>query len=243
MRDWLPHRARYLQILLELEARPEGSSCWKCSKPNSLWRCADCHGKPLFCNKCIKEAHDPNPFHRIEKWTGTHFQPASLRDVGVTLCLGHGGQSCPQYLTTVPPLFTDDTTQASDEEEALDEEIEDQEVFSVESGGLDPKTFEIPRGTDPYGNTWITVVHTTGVHHLAVQYCQCPGRSDRHLQLLESGLYPASVRKPKTVFTFQLLDDYYLENLECKTPARNYYAKIRRLTSNLFPHLIPVSSV
>ena len=35
------------------------------------------------------------PFHRIEKWTGTHFTATSLKSLGYILHLGHSGEQCP----------------------------------------------------------------------------------------------------------------------------------------------------
>lgn len=80
----------------------------------------------------------------------------------------------------------------------------------------------------------------TGYHYIRVRYCRCASQVPAHRQLLRAGLYPASQKRPQTVFTFQLLDDCYLDNLECKTAFNNYHNKLRRLTSKTFPHLVPV---
>lgn len=53
-------------------------------------------------------------------------------------------------------------------------------------------------------------------------------------------MFPASFKKIKTTFTFQVLDDFLTDNRECKTAAMNYFNKLRRLTSNTFPHTVPV---
>ncbi|KAG2100190.1 uncharacterized protein F5147DRAFT_747185 [Suillus discolor] len=58
-------------------------------------------------------------------------------------------------------------------------------------------------------------------------------------RLFEAGLFPASFTRPKTAFTFSVLDDFLLDNLECGTSAMNYYSKIRRLTSSIFPLMVP----
>jgi hypothetical protein len=42
------------------------------------------------------------------------------------------------------------------------------------------------------------------------------------------------------VFTFRVLNDFLIDNLECSTSAMNYYSKLRRMTSSMFPHLVPV---
>ncbi|KAG1727388.1 uncharacterized protein EDB91DRAFT_1253947 [Suillus paluster] len=60
------------------------------------------------------------------------------------------------------------------------------------------------------------------------------------LQMFRHGFFPASFNKPKTLFTFRVLDDFLLDNLECGTLAMNYYSKLRQMTSNMFPHLVPV---
>jgi hypothetical protein len=46
--------------------------------------------------------------------------------------------------------------------------------------------------------------------------------------------------QPRTVFTFNVLDDFIRDNLECGTSGMNYFSKLRRITSNVFPHLVPV---
>ncbi|KAG2096761.1 uncharacterized protein F5147DRAFT_656558 [Suillus discolor] len=44
----------------------------------------------------------------------------------------------------------------------------------------------------------------------------------------------------KSAFTFDILNDFLLDNLECGTSAMNYYSKLRRMTMAVFPHLVPV---
>ncbi|KAF8545940.1 hypothetical protein OG21DRAFT_1491749 [Imleria badia] len=41
------------------------------------------------------------------------------------------------------------------------------------------------------------------------------------------------------VFIFKLLDDFIRDNLECGTSGSNYFNKLQRVTSNVFPHLVP----
>ncbi|KAG1720292.1 hypothetical protein EDB19DRAFT_1836061 [Suillus lakei] len=59
------------------------------------------------------------------------------------------------------------------------------------------------------------------------------------MQLFQAGLFPASFTRPKTAFTFSVLDDFLLDNLECGTSAINYYSKICRLTLSIFPLMVP----
>ncbi|KAG1766639.1 hypothetical protein EDD22DRAFT_773758, partial [Suillus occidentalis] len=65
----------------------------------------------------------------------------------------------------------------------------------------------------PAGKTKIMVVDTSGVHTMMVRFCRCPNAETPDRQLFEIGLFPASFTRPKTVFTFALLDDFILDNL------------------------------
>ncbi|KAH8079451.1 hypothetical protein BXZ70DRAFT_901686, partial [Cristinia sonorae] len=90
---------------------------------------------------------------------------------------------------------------------------------------------------DSFKNPILTVVHTNGLHFIQARFCVCRCEPlDR--QCIAAGLYPASQRRVRTVFTQQVLDDCILDRVECKTTTHNYFAKLRRLTSDTFPHLV-----
>ncbi|KAG1851426.1 hypothetical protein DFJ58DRAFT_716683 [Suillus subalutaceus] len=72
--------------------------------------------------------------------------------------------------------------------------------------------------------TMTTIVDKSGVH--------------THM-LFQMGLFPASFLEPKTAFSFDVLDDFLLDNLECGKLAMNYYSKLRRMTTRVFAHLVP----
>ncbi|KAG2115296.1 uncharacterized protein F5147DRAFT_552111, partial [Suillus discolor] len=76
-------------------------------------------------------------------------------------------------------------------------------------------------------------------HH--VSWCQCPGaKKDRYLHLLKAKLFPASITQPQSAFTFDVLDNFLIDALECnKTSAIGFYQKLRHFTNNAFPHKIP----
>ncbi|KAF8875480.1 hypothetical protein CPB84DRAFT_1689626, partial [Gymnopilus junonius] len=63
------------------------------------------------------------------------------------------------------------------------------------------------------------------VHHLPVVHCTCR-RAEDDILFLEMGLFPASFDRIRTVFTFNVLTDFRLSNLECKTSAYQYYQKL-----------------
>ena len=126
----------------------------------------------------------------------------------------------------------------------LQEEVGDDDDWEDEDDrptkGNIPRFLPRPPPKDGMGNTFITLVHTNGFHSLPVVWCNCPGHMhDRDLQLLDLHLYPASYDNIKTVPSFACLDDYRLENLECKTSHYQYHNKIRRLTCPSHPQSAP----
>jgi len=57
-----------LDELLRLEGRGAygGSPCGECSASCPLYRCMDCFGGELFCQKCMVSMHRRSPFHVVE---------------------------------------------------------------------------------------------------------------------------------------------------------------------------------
>lgn len=87
----------------------------------------------------------------------------------------------------------------------------------------------------------LVIVDLSGVHRLPVEPCRCLRNAlPLEDQLLAMRLFPASFKRIKTVFTFRLLSDYRIDNLECKTSPYHYYAKLWRLTSPVLPQSVPV---
>jgi hypothetical protein len=97
--------------------------------------------------------------------------------------------------------------------------------------------------SDNDGNPIITVIDRSGVHEIGVSWCCCPGAPARDMQLMMAGLFPATFRNPKTAFTFRVLKDFHLDNLECKTTPSQFFGRLRRLTNDEFPNTVPVRSV
>ncbi|KIJ58482.1 hypothetical protein HYDPIDRAFT_62169, partial [Hydnomerulius pinastri MD-312] len=102
-----------------------------------------------------------------------------------------------------------------------------------------------PNNLGDHGSDWscnrFTVVHSTGVfiHHL--KWCRCnDGKlEERHLQLLRAQLFPSTVTRPQSAFSFEVLDHFLIDALECKTSAMSFYQKLRRLTNNACPDSLP----
>ena len=136
---------------------------------------------------------------------------------GMTLFLGHDGDPCPTIGGDFPPF------------------IPDADWEDVDTEGRPPHL------KPPEFGDYLIVVDVSGVHFISISYCKCADCPDRHLQLLRAGLFPASTVNPSTVFTFRVLDDFLRDNVECGTSGMNYFNKLRRITSNMFPHFVPVS--
>jgi hypothetical protein len=76
---------------------------------------------------------------------------------------------------------------------------------------------------------------------MEVLFCACSKRSSMDVQILKTGLFPATFKQIETLFTFSVLDDFLTDNLECKTTAQQYYSKLQSMTSHIFPDHVPVS--
>lgn len=94
--------------------------------------------------------------------------------------------------------------------------------------------------SDKDGNPVIVVIDRSGVHEIGVKWCCCLQAPERDMQLMAAGLFPATFRNPKTAFTFRVLEEFHLDNLECKTTPSQFFSRLRRLTSNEFPSTVPV---
>jgi hypothetical protein len=226
---------------------PTLSDCRKCEQCEASWRCLDCLGRPLLCNKCCKDAHLQHPLHRVERWNLTHFEPAWLWQCGVGIHAGHEGKCCPAEENDGDQSWGGIPDQGDDENNPDPDSRCSQSDPDSDAWESDPDSEETefigdrrPPVHDPNGNVYAVFVDISGIHHLSVQYCRCPGHKPNDEQLLDLGFFPATFKRPKTFFTFRALDDFRLDNLESKTSAYQYYAKLRRVTSPAFPHSVPV---
>ena len=120
-----------------------------------------------------------------------------------------------------------------------DDDDDDDVNIMEEPGTMHPSILPRPPVYDDDHNPFITIVDVSGIHHLPVCGCICEA-ADPHIDIayLEVGLFPASFIRIQTVFTMDVLKDYRLANLECKTSAYQYYQKLRRLTCPAFPKAV-----
>jgi hypothetical protein len=128
--------------------------------------------------------------------------------------LGHNGESCPVQSNPLEYVSTPGAEEEEDEEEPMPSEV----------GGQDT----------------LVIAHSTGIFHHHIQWCACPGSAPRHIQLFRHGLFSASLIRPKTAFTFDVLDHFYMDAMECKTAGLSFFQKLRRFTNNAAPASVPV---
>ncbi|KAI6001994.1 hypothetical protein EDD15DRAFT_2192690 [Pisolithus albus] len=225
IREWLPYREDFLHILLDLEAPP----------------------LPRICKICQKDGV-------IQQWTGNFFEDSALHMVsedaiedtdpqdylqtGLQLHLGHGGAPCPSASTNeAPPLSGQSrpTTAGKDGDQTKGDRQDTPTMDDDEWEDVDNIPLHL---RPPVGSKHLTIVDVTGVHFVLVRPCQCPNAESYPLQPFRAKLCPSTFDKPSTAFTFSVLDDFLRDNVECGTSGMNYYSKLRRVTSNVFPHLV-----
>lgn len=85
------------------------------------------------------------------------------------------------------------------------------------------------------------IVHTNGIHRVCVDYCRCYNVPDAN-QLVRSQLFPATMERPETAFTFAVLNDFHIHSLTSKKSALDYVDALQKLTSAAFPRQTPVST-
>lgn len=90
------------------------------------------------------------------------------------------------------------------------------------------------------GNPLFTVIDRSGIFDMEIIFCVCSDIDNTDEQLLRAGLFPATFRQIETLFTFSVLEDFLMDNLECKTTAQQYYSKLQIMTSKMFPNNVQV---
>ena len=97
-----------------------------------------------------------------------------------------------------------------------------------------------PGQTNKYGNPVITIIDRSGIYEIGIRWCCCPNTAKHNMQLMVAGLFSATFWNPKTAFTFRVLEEFHLDNLECKTTLSQFSSHLRRLTSDEFPNTVPI---
>ena len=99
--------------LLGREAGPDNMLCTRCEQEGSgdvrarpLYRCQNCFQLPPSCARCLVAVHHHAPFHSVQKWTDEQgfWSRTELGELGLEICLGHGGARCPVAVRAARPM-------------------------------------------------------------------------------------------------------------------------------------------
>ena len=79
------------------------------------------------------------------------------------------------------------------------------------------------------------LVDTNGIHNTKIRFCECSSNSLNQVdQLMSMGLFPATLKQPRMAFTFRVLRQAHLMNLESNAAMYDFVGTLRRLTDNVF---------
>ncbi|KAK7028198.1 hypothetical protein VNI00_014888 [Paramarasmius palmivorus] len=81
-------------------------------------------------------------------------------------------------------------------------------------------------------HTKLRILHTNGIHDIALKFCGCGNQIPQYQQLLRRGFYPATVHEGriKTCATFQYLEALSLQTLTTKSGTYDFYRALEKLT-------------
>ena len=82
------------------------------------------------------------------------------------------------------------------------------------------------------GPSSFVVIHINGLHFVNVSFCNCALAPHPREQLLHHEWFPATVHKPHTCATFQVLRHFHLQSLQSKISTIHFYNALERETDN-----------
>lgn len=97
-------------------------------------------------------------------------------------------------------------------------------------------------GKSGYSHT-LTMVAVAGFFRHKAAWCRCLVEGRRvasSMQLFQERLFPATHTRPETAFSFDVLDHFWVDMMECKTSNQSFVRKLGRITNPDFPEDSPV---
>ena len=86
----------------------------------------------------------------------------------------------------------------------------------------------------------MVIIHTNGFHNMLIHFCHCSMAISEAFQLCDAQLFPATMIRPQTAFTFSVLDNCHIHTLSSKKPLYDYHDALAKMTSPTFPQDILV---
>lgn len=108
--------------------------------------------------------------------------------------------------------------------------------------------FELPLGhagtrcPNSRSSRLTTIVHDRGIVALPIRYCRCSGAQTEPLQLIAGGFWPATWKTPRTAMTLGVMDTYHMIARQAQVSVDDYVRHLARLTDNVLPTDVAVSS-
>lgn len=87
------------------------------------------------------------------------------------------------------------------------------------------------------------VVHINGFHQVPTEFCCCPKALSEPLQLIHAKLFPATMDRPETVFTNEVLDFFHKLSLNSKSVLYDFHRTLQEISNATFPKDVPVSNL
>ena len=224
-KEYTTRRHSILIELLRHESYLSQSSCSLCQQSSGSYRCQDCFKSTLVCAPCCISTHAQLPFHRIRMWNGCFFERTDLLTRALSLDLRHYPDDCPASSISTDTQMMDDLNISDQDDNFADEDQPTESEQTMHTGS----------------RSELIIVSSNGIFKRSVRWCQCATNSNHYVQLLlHAKLFPASFKNPKTAFTFEVLDHFWIDALECKTAAMNFMNKLQRISDEAFPSRVPV---
>lgn len=88
-----------------------------------------------------------------------------------------------------------------------------------------------------------TVLHTNGIHRVAVDFCNCSPTIEPRVQCMCHRWWPASTKEPRSAATFTLLKQFHILSLQGKLAVYDYYKSLEIMTDGSSLDDIPVSFI
>jgi hypothetical protein len=90
-----------------------------------------------------------------------------------------------------------------------------------------------------------TLVDSNGIHATALAFCRCKTADGKRgqpefQQLLQAGIFPGSVKDPKTGYTLGLLQYHRQQRSQGKGSAYNFALVLQRMADPFFAGAVPV---
>lgn len=77
-----------------------------------------------------------------------------------------------------------------------------------------------------------TIIDTSGIHHVGLDFCGCYRGITRTRQCLRERLFPSTNIDPRTACTFRVLQHFQMSSFTQKSSAYEYLVCLYRLTDN-----------